>query len=319
MLAALLLDQWLGEARRYHPLVGFGRWVKWLEKIFYPTGQPSPVKLFFAGLCAWLLAVLPVVFLSALLVSTIPYALTGFTGAIAVWIVNVVIIYIAIGGRSLEQHAQAVCDPLQRGDIHQARLALSMLVSRDTSNLNSNEISTATTESVLENSHDSVIGVLVWFLLLGAPGVVLFRLANTLDAMWGYRSARYIFFGRSAARADDVLGFIGARVTVLLFALQSPKALTAAWQFGRSWYSPNAGPVMAAGAGALGVSLGGNAQYGGEYKVRPVLGAGLAPTAQSLQPCLQLVKRSYFLLPLLLLLVAAVQLAVVLAVNGVPA
>ena len=145
-----------------------------------------------------------------------------------------------------------------------------------------------------------------WFLVFGVPGVVLFRLANTLDAMWGYRSARYNFFGRWAARLDDMLGYVSARITVLLFALQNYRALIAAWRDGSRWYSPNAGPVMAAGAGALSVQLGGDQIYNGELKTRPALGDGELPRAKHITLALILVRRSYYCFPLLLLFIAAV-------------
>jgi len=264
---ALVLDKLLGEPKRFHPLVGFARWAQFWQnrlekkhnKLLYPLAQ------FVRGLICWLFAVSPWVVLSLLIV-LIPWP-WWFT-----WSVSVLLLYLAIGQKSLAEHAQAVYQPLvETADLTQARHALSMIVSRDTNTLNEQQITSATVETVLENTHDAVIGPLFWFCVLGAPGVVLFRLANTLDAMWGYRTQRYEFFGKTAARMDDLLGYLSARVTVLLFALKSPRAFRAAWIFGRKWYSPNAGPVMAGGAGALNLCLGGRAPYGGQEKSRPYL------------------------------------------------
>jgi|TARA_B110000116_G_C16783235_1_gene559477 adenosylcobinamide-phosphate synthase len=299
ILAALWLDRMLGETRRFHPLVGFGLWAKYLEGQLYPNSH-SQFTLWAMGVVAWLLAVMPVVIVSAIVTQLIVLS----WGAVIYWLLSVVVIYIAIGARSLKEHALDIFTPLQQGDLISARQALSMLVSRDTDTLTEPEIATATIESVIENSHDSVIGVFFWYLVFGIPGVVLFRLANTLDAMWGYRNARYNFFGRWAARIDDMLGYVSARVTVLLFALQKPRSLAAAWHYGRRWYSPNAGPVMAAGAGALAIQLGGDQRYNGELKQRPMLGAGDQPHAAHIGSALLLVERSYYLLPLLLLVVS---------------
>lgn len=300
ILSALVLDHLLGETRRFHPLVGFGRLAQLLEKLLYPTVSQGSFRLWGAGVLAWICAVMPLFIISALLTQYIALS----QGLMVYWLFSVLVIYLAIGARSLEEHAQAIYVPLQEGDLNSSRQALSMLVSRDTETLNEQDIATATIESVIENSHDSVVGVFFWFTVFGVPGVILFRLANTLDAMWGYRSRRYNYFGRWSARIDDVLGYVSARITVLLFSVQSPRALSAAFRYGRHWYSPNAGPVMAAGAGALNVQLGGDQVYAGEKKSRPALGSGAAPEAEHIAKALILIKRSYYLYPLLLLVAA---------------
>lgn len=302
IFSALILDQLLGETSRFHPLVGFGNLAQRLEKYFYPKISKSSFRLWGFGVIAWICAVMPIFIISALLTQYIALS----HGLLVYWILSVLVIYLAIGARSLSEHANAIYAPLQSGDLATSRQALSMLVSRDTDQLNEADIATATIESVVENSHDSVIGVFFWFSVFGIPGVVLFRLANTLDAMWGYRSKRYNYFGRWSARIDDMLGYVSARVTVLLFSLQSSKALPAAFRYGSKWYSPNAGPVMAAGAGALNIQLGGDQIYAGEKKLRPLLGAGDAPSAQHIAKALTLVQRSYYLYPLVLLAMAGV-------------
>lgn len=311
IFSALVLDHLLGETSRFHPLVGFGNLAQRLEKYFYPKSSKSAFRLWGFGVLAWIGAVMPIFVVSALLTQYIALS----HGLMVYWVCSVLVIYLAIGARSLSEHANAIYTPLQTGDLPASRQALSMLVSRDTDQLDESDIATATIESVVENSHDSVIGVFFWFSVFGIPGVVLFRLANTLDAMWGYRTSRYNYFGRWSARIDDMLGYVSARITVLLFSLQSYKALPAAFRYGRKWYSPNAGPVMAAGAGALNIQLGGDQIYAGEKKSRPLLGAGDAPNATHIAKALILVKRSYYLYPLVLLVMAGV--VKVLTYNGV--
>jgi len=178
-----------------------------------------------------------------------------------------------------------------------ARQMVGHMVSRDTQSLDERQVAAAATESVLENGNDAVFGALFWFAVLGAPGALLYRLANTLDAMWGYRTARYENFGWAAARIDDGLNYVPARLTAFSYTLLGQTRR--AWRCWRTqaklWDSPNAGPVMAAGAGALGVQLGGAAPYDGVWESRPDLGEGDLPDANAIRRSLALVRRSVVL------------------------
>ncbi|TVO58551.1 adenosylcobinamide-phosphate synthase CbiB [Denitromonas halophila] len=280
LVAGVLLDRLLGEPRRYHPLVGFGTLATWLERRLNRPGHRIA-----RGALAWALAVLPWVLAAAWL------RVHGGLLAIAI---DVGLLWFALGARSLVEHAHAVAVPLQAGDLAEARRRVGWIVSRDTAALNPTQVAAAGTESVLENGNDAIFGTLFWFLVAGGPGAVLFRLANTLDAMWGYRTERYLHFGRLAARVDDVLGWLPARLTALSYALlgHTRHALHCWRHQGPGWKSPNAGPVMAAGAGALRVQLGGEAPYHGAMTQRPPLGSGSAPDANSLFAAIALVNRS---------------------------
>jgi adenosylcobinamide-phosphate synthase len=285
MLAAVLVDALLGEPSRAHPLVGFGRLVRWVEARLYADRRGSGVR-------AWLLTVIPLVILA--------YGIEAWLGWLSTWaafLFNVLLLYAVIGLRSLADHATPVATALRDGALGRARVAVGRMVSRDTQALDEHQVAAAATESVLENGNDAVFGALFWFALLGAPGALLYRLANTLDAMWGYRTARYENFGWAAARIDDVLNYLPARFTALSYMLLGQT--TRAWRCwrtqARQWDSPNAGPVMATGAGALGVRLGGAAPYDGVWELRPDLGEGDPPDADTIERSLALVRRSVVL------------------------
>lgn len=289
MAAGLLADRVFGEARRFHPLVGFGRWARWVERgcrRLSLGGSAAAVRL--VGVLAWALAVLPWVALALWLRGAHPHAH---------WVVDVGLLYLALGGRSLVEHAQAITVPLAAEELDAARTRVGWIVSRDTRELDVEGVAKAATESVLENGNDAVFGALFWFLLGGGAGVLLFRLANTLDAMWGYRTAHYLHFGWAAARIDDVLNFAPARLTALTYALlgRTRPALACWRRQAPAWDSPNAGPVMAAGAGALGVRLGGVATYHGRAQTRPPLGEGRGADVASIVGAVALVRRGAWL------------------------
>lgn len=266
VLLGVLLDMRLGEATRWHPLVGFGNLAIRLEKNLN-TGSHR----FARGGLAWLLTVLPFVVLT--------WGLTFWLARadmLIAFAVHALLLYFCLGLRSLRDHTLPIACALMDDDLPQARILTARIVSRDTTQAEASDLAKAGVESLLENGNDAVFGTLFWFVLAGGPGAVLFRLTNTLDAMWGYRNARFNDFGCTAARIDDALNFIPARLTAMSYALLGNTRL--AWQCWRTqavaWSSPNAGPVMSAGAGALNISVGGAAIYEGEVEQRPPLGSG---------------------------------------------
>jgi len=301
-IIALVLDHFLGEPGRFHPLIGFGKLYAFLEKHLnkHSTARSEgilPTKI--CGVVAWLFALLPILWVSLLILDW----LARFSGLLF-WLMNIFILYLAIGHKSLKQHSHWVAKPLSEGDLDEARQKVSWLVSRQTEQMEERQITKACIESVLENGSDAVYGALFWFLIAGAPGAILYRLANTLDASWGYRNHRFKSFGWCAARMDDLLNLIPARICALCYSLCGNiwNALES-WQRINRWRktegkgigSPNAGIVMASGAGALNLSLGGAAVYGGERLIKPELGRGRIPDFKDISRATRLLDRSLML------------------------
>jgi adenosylcobinamide-phosphate synthase len=300
LIVALIADRLFGEVSRWHPLVGFGRAATWAERRARQVVRPSirrsetgteadaatAVQLRRLGALCWCLLVLVPTFLL--------WRLHGSLDATGAAVLGIVVLYFCIGGRSLAEHANAVAAPLVNGDLVGARAQLARIVSRDTAHLDAPSVTRATVESVLENGSDALLAPIFWFAVAGAPGVLCYRLSNTLDAMWGYRNARYLHFGRAAARIDDVLNWLPARCCALSYALVGNRhAALRCWRNQAAQCdSPNAGPVMAAGAGALQIVLGGAASYGGELHWRPTLGEGRAAEPLDIPRALGLLRRA---------------------------
>jgi len=278
---SLLLDQILGEPRKYHPLVGFGWCVNNIEKALNRKNKRR-IK----GLLGVLILILPLILLVLSLRDMDFY-----------WLLEIVIVYLAIGRKSLIQHAKAVEEPLIHNDIENARTRVSYIVSRDTNKLEKKGIITATIESIVENSNDAIFAAIFWYMLAGVPGILCYRLVNTLDAIWGYKNSRFLEFGWAAAKLDDVMNWIPARLTVLTFALLSTSytVLKTAFIQGALCSSPNAGPVMAAGASSLNIKLGGDAFYQQQLIAKPVLGYGNEPEVKDIKRALILINRSLYL------------------------
>ncbi len=290
LIAAVLLDGWLGEPRRWHPLVGFGTIAHRLEAKLNPARERAalaPDGLFSgyaAGVLAVLLTVGPPVLAVALLLRYRPLAP----------LMAVVLLYLVIGHRSLHEHAVAVERALRAEDLIEARRRVGAMVSRDTADMDSGRVAGATVESVLENGNDALFGALFWFLVSGAAGALAYRLINTLDAMWGYRTERYRQFGWAAARLDDLMNFLPARLAALSYAAVGhlPTALRC-WRLqAPAWDSPNAGPVMASGAGALQIRVGGGAFYHGRWQPRSTLGEGRPADSGDIERARYLVLRA---------------------------
>lgn len=299
LLLGLLLDIGFKEVARFHPLVGFAAIASFFEK---RLNQQGLLKL--KGLLAWCLAVVPWVLLAFFLQKV----LAGNAFLNTVFAAGV--LYFAIGWQSLLQHAKVVTCALKVGDVSLAREKVAMIVSRECEKLDAEQVAKACSESVLENGADAIFAPIFWFVVLGPSAVVLYRLANTLDAMWGYKNSRFKHFGFAAAKIDDALNFIPARLCALSYLLLGNSQQ--AWQSIRGqaphYQSPNAGPVMAAGAGSLELSLGGVAYYHGEKTIKPLLGVPENKAKfkghKSIDACCNLVNKSLFLWVLVIVVAA---------------
>ncbi|MGV9555808.1 cobalamin biosynthesis protein [Streptomyces sp. NPDC003522] len=262
--AGLLGDLLLGDPRRGHPVAVFGRAAAGVERVLWRDHRGWGAL--HTAVCAGGAVALGA--LAARAARRSPAASVTLTAA-AAWAV--------VGGTSLVREARTVGRALEAGDVEAARARLPHLCGRDPQYLDADGIARAVVESVAENTSDAVVGALVWGAVGGVPGLLGFRAVNTLDAMVGHRSPRHLRFGWASARLDDVAGWPGARLTAVLAAVagDDPRGAVRAWRADAHRHpSPNAGPVEASFAGALGVRLGGTLSYGGRVEHRPVLNGG---------------------------------------------
>ncbi len=291
---ALVLDYCLGEPKKGHPLVVFGHFALFLENRLHPSEKAGAEQQILMGTVALLLAVLPITVLTWLV--TRP--------AFVDLLLSPIILYLCIAPNSLKQHALAVHNALQTNNIDNARQQVSMIVSRETEQMDELAVTRAGIESVLENGADAIFAALFWFVIAGAPGVVAYRLCNTLDAMWGYKSPRYRHFGMVTARLDDILNWLPARLTAFSYALlgQTKTALNCWHTQAHLLESPNGGPVMTAGAGALNIKLGGAATYHGKLKHKPLFGGSHNPDKKDIIRANQLITATLTLWTIIIIL-----------------
>jgi adenosylcobinamide-phosphate synthase len=195
--------------------------------------------------------------------------------------------YVASAGHALRAAATDVDRALASGDVERARMLLPALVGRDPEGLDEKDMCRAVVESVAENTVDAIVAPALWALAAGAPGVIVHRAVNTMDAMIGHRDARYSSYGWAAARLDDVTAWVPARVTAALVACCRPRVarhiLRVVQRDAAAHPSPNAGVAEAAFAAALDLRLGGESRYGGRVELRPVLGDGRPPERRDIK------------------------------------
>jgi adenosylcobinamide-phosphate synthase len=293
IILAVLLDHWLGEPKKYHPLIFFGQLATYTEtKLIQSDAHFFKLRLW--GLLALILMIFPF--------TTVVYLLTQW-GVMNI-IINPIILYFCIASKSLKQHASAVFQALELDNLSLAQTKVAMMVSRETKKMTSTEVRKATIESVLENGADAVFAPLFWFILLGPTGAILYRLSNTLDAMWGYKNPHYLHFGWAAAHFDDLLNWLPARLTAFSYALMGKTKLAIhCWKNQAPLLdSPNAGPVMTAGAGSLDLQLGGSAWYHGKLKQKVTFGTGKPPINNDINRANSLITLTLFFWVLMVLI-----------------
>ncbi|WP_372460541.1 cobalamin biosynthesis protein [Actinomycetospora soli] len=282
LLLGVAADAVFGDPRRGHPVALFGSAAGRLERAWWADSRPRG-----AAYCSVLVG--GVVGGGVVAERAVARSWSGrvLLTAAATWVV--------LGGRSLAGEGSALAAELTADDLTAARRRLPSLCGRDPSSLDADGLARAALESVAENTSDAVVAPLVWGAVAGVPGLLGYRAANTLDAMVGHLSARHRRFGWASARVDDVLNGVPARLAAFLTAGAAPavggrpaRAL-AAWRADAARHpSPNAGPVEAAFAGALGRRLGGRTVYPYGVQERPTLGSGPAPGVADLARAVRL-------------------------------
>lgn len=270
LAGGLGIDAVLGDPRRGHPVAAFGNVAAAAERAVHRDSRP--VGAAYAGTLTGGAAGLGLL------------ASRAARGRPAAAVLTAAATWMVVGGTTLRREAHAMHGLLAAGDLEGARERLPHLCGRDPSQLDLDGLARATVESVAENTSDAVVAPLLWGAVAGVPGLLAYRAANTLDAMVGHRSARHERFGWASARTDDAANLLPARLTAVLASGLAPvvggrvrSALRAWYRDGAKHPSPNAGPVEAAFAGALGCTLGGRLCYAGQVEDRPLLGDGPAP------------------------------------------
>lgn len=279
-VTGFLLDLLFGDpVWMYHPVRMIGALTAWMERGLRSICKESERALLAGGIV--LCAVVPVVS------AVVPAVILLTAGRIHPYLrlaLECFMCYQLLATKSLKQESMKVYQELVRGDLPKARTAVSMIVGRDTAELNEAQVTKAAVETVAENTSDGVIAPLFYMMILGAPLGFFYKAVNTMDSMVGYKNERYLYFGRAAARLDDVMNFIPARLSALL--MTGAAFLTGmdgrhAWRIylrdRRKHASPNAAQTEAVCAGALGIKLAGDAYYFGKLYKKDYIGENLRP------------------------------------------
>ena len=277
-VTGFFLDRLFGDpVWLYHPVRIIGKWISFLEKIlrkFAGDQEGNEKKLLIAGGILWILVILA----SAAVPMGILYLAEKFSPC-AAFVLECFWCYQLLAARSLGKESKKVYKKLIQDDLSEARLAVSMIVGRDTENLTVEGVTKAAVETVAENTNDGVIAPLIYMLIGGPILGFVYKAVNTMDSMLGYKNEKYLYFGRVAAKMDDVAGFIPARISALLMILAScllgMDGKNALWIWKRDQRkhaSPNAAQTEAVCAGALQVQLAGDAWYFGKKHEKDTIG-----------------------------------------------
>jgi adenosylcobinamide-phosphate synthase len=290
--AAIAVDWIVGDPRSIpHPVIWIGRLIKRLERLLYRAELASgSMRMRGVGLT---LVTVSAAFLAMWLLVWVADRIHPWLGyAASVWFMST-----TMAVKGLKDAAMDVYRPLVAGQLDEARVKVGYIVGRDTAQLDEAEVSRAAVETVAENTVDAFVSPALFAVLGGAPLAMLYRTANTLDSMVGYKNDRYRYFGWASARLDDVLNWVPARLTGLLLAVvalvlggwrSAASAVRAMVTFAHLHPSPNSGIPESAVAGALGIQLGGRNMYGGMVSERARMGWPLRPLrADDIKQCVR--------------------------------
>ena len=306
MITAILgfiADTLIGDPRsKLHPVVLIGQLIAGLEKLFYRETQSSRQKLVSGGILAMLVMVL-----TYEIVNAIELLLQNISNKYVIMAINGFLLSFTISPKSLANAGREIYDYLMVEDLENARYKVGWIVGRDTENLSPQEVSRAAIETVAENTVDGIISPLFFFLIGGLPLAYLYRAINTMDSMLGYKNDRYLYFGRVAARIDDVANYIPARITGIIFVVSAfvlRLNTTNSWKMLRrdasKHPSPNGGWAEASVAGALEIRLGGYNFYFGRETFRAYMGEPLQEMGpQHIMTCIQMMYTATILFLLL--------------------
>lgn len=272
LIIGYFLDNRFGDPVHHHPIITYGRWIAWGEARLN-RGKKRQLK----GTLYHALLILTVGFVGVLLLAC-PIAIglwadSDWLTFIGLVLVQSLGIFFMISGRTLRREVEEVFTALERS-LSAGRKQVSRIVGRDTAHLSELEVQTAALETLSENLSDGVVAPLFWFGLLGLPGILMYKMINTLDSMVGYKTERYLAYGRSAAQWDDCANFLPARLTaaLMLIVVWRPQLWTFVRQYGPAHTSPNSGYPEAALAGILNCRFGGTHSYSGTAVTKPYIG-----------------------------------------------
>jgi adenosylcobinamide-phosphate synthase len=310
LFLALLLDAVVGEFGPLfrvlpHPVTLIGGLTGWFDRRLNREQRSHQARI---------VSGLVVVILMITMVSAIGWSLHGLAIKFPYgWVVELIVVTLLIAQRSLFDHVRAVARGLDRNGLQGGRAAVAMIVGRDPDSLDEYGVARAAIESLAESLSDGVVAPVFWYLLLGLPGLLVYKTINTMDSMIGYRTSRHEAFGKVAARTDDILNYIPARIAAVLIVLASAfvprgrpgSSFRVMARDGGKHRSPNAGWSEAAMAGALGVALSGPRSYHGKTTYQPWVGGEFSAKIGSAE-----IRRGLYLFVVACLLEAVIVLLI---------
>lgn len=298
VLFAVVLDVIVGDPRSlWHPVMGIGKLIHALERKLYEK-EDTPAIRKRKGIL--------LVILACISVTAFVYSILALAFSVSYWLYFILCVYLlwtGLAGRTLKLEGLNVYHALAQNQLQEARGRLSMLVSRQTELMSEEEVIKATVETVSENTSDGIVAPLFFGVLFGPCGMWLYKTVNTMDSMVGYKNERYLDFGWCAAKTDDVLNFIPARLTSWFILFSAPlegrpfkKAEEVYRRYRNCHESPNAGHPESAAAGVLGISLGGDAIYFGQTVCKPALGEmDQEPEPSDIVKTVRMMERAYIM------------------------